>query len=143
MECLGSCAMAMTHALGPVSQESSSLREDLTVSCHGVLGAGLQGGAICSIKAALSAQSLVAALLQPQDSAVSSLAICDVPGWVLLALPGQAGGHCSAWSPSGRELIRSAALREGNLAGLRHQWKVGRATCVPSSGKRLQLGGTS
>lgn len=32
-------------------------------------------------------------------------------------------------------------VRQGNLAGLTHQWKADRATCTPSHGKRFQLWG--
>lgn len=58
----------------------------------------------------------------------------ELPG-----LPGQSG--CGAWDPSGRELNMITAFRERNSAGLRHEWKLARATCVPSPGRRVQLWG--
>lgn len=43
-----------------------------------------------SSEGALSAQPLLATLLQPQYSSVASLSICDALGWVMQGLPGQA-----------------------------------------------------
>lgn len=44
-----------------------------------------------SSEGALSAQPLLATLLQPQYSSVASLSICDALGWVMQGLLGQAG----------------------------------------------------
>ena len=81
------------HALGPVSQELSSLRDDLAASRHRMLGDEAARWSCMLTEGTLSAQPLVATLLQPQDSAASCLSICDAPSWVLLGLPGQAGGQ--------------------------------------------------
>lgn len=59
-----------------------------TMEC---LGMKLEIGDKRSSEGALSAQPLLAALLQPQYSSVASLSICDALGWVMQGLLGQAG----------------------------------------------------
>lgn len=61
--------MAVKHVFELVSQELSSLRQDLADPATECLETRLQGGALCSSKGRLSAQPLMATLLQTQDSA--------------------------------------------------------------------------
>lgn len=63
-------------------------------------------------RGALSAQPLMATLLQPQDSAMASLSVMLQVGccWVC---QGRQGASCSDWGPSRSELIRITAFRRG------------------------------
>lgn len=137
---LGSWMITVRHALRLVSQGLFAMRADLAVFHCRLLGheaarwnsvlqwGGLEGTASHGGTPPTSRQCCGFSLLVPQA------------GWCRLFQSRQEA-RCGAWGQARRVLISTAVFRQGNLAGLTHQWKADRATCTPSRGKRFQLWG--